>query len=1359
MYQESFEIIDDQLVFQSEKELPGSDLGAIQSLSAPMMMTLAVSNATPSTNDANRTNGWAHVDQVTQGVGSTELEFISTRNFYSCFEYRTDGDTSQKISDTNFNAEILDGLYPYHCQINNSRPKTITANEYVEVRMVFGAEKDERFDWTRFDVYKLDVPEQLGYNLKDTNTPPGQTPPNLSCNNSVTNINGASVVWTDENTDSNIKYQRQYSLNGGQSWSGNEIYTSKFTNFRPFGNSAGMDMKVSSRVRAFYDLNTDGKLNNDEPASDWSNVCDITFDATTPTIELTNPSSGFVNNVVDIRASVQDANPHHYWLAAYKKNGSEIFSKVQNHSESFSDTSIYSWDTTLVEDGEYIIKFAERDAAGNRTSDISVEVTVDNHGPDAPIISFPGNEQYFKAAPILNQWSSVTDPAGIKEYRVEYVYDDLHDFSDAPYRIVTGTSRNHSPGNSEQGGVTIRVQAFDNLGNEGAWSEAVHYYYDSVAPDAPTLKSPEDGFITQGVKFVQTWEAVAGAVKYNYRSCQNDPTTETCQLKYSDSYTNPVKTVSAGQPDSHFWWQVQAIDAAGNISPWSDAWEMTIDNTAPEGTIDSVKYSNGKVSDKFVTNFNTPVIVGTFLSDDVESAVLSVNGHDYSVSINSSDWEATITDAIPDGDNELTLTVTDKAGNSKSFDKNIFIDTKAPSATHTYYKNGEAVTDSIAYANNISELTFTGNYEDQTPSAGLYWDSFVIFQAQDDGSFRFAANGKKSYCGWRSSPNLINLSGSSFSLATPAPFSDCVSSLENGEYYLAHQIFDNATRKDIPSINQFRDVLGLHFVIDNTIPTSAITAPITSTTNETYITNDWNGYLAGTAADVGSHVTEVKLSIKRNNGDYWDKDSASWISDPGNEVLFNADGTNNWTYTLPSHDPDTYTVRSHAVDAAGNQENTAELVIIYDQTIPEVKLTINPDQADGQNNWYVTKPTVTLDPSDENGIKLIEYQWDNTSNWTQYTQPIQPPSEGSHLLTYRAFDQASNPSKEGVRTILYDSTAPGQPDISFNQNPTKKKEVMVMWSASQDNVGIVRYDISWSEKDGDRSFSKSVGGDVLETEIDELREGKWTVKVKAYDDAGHSTESTRTLTVDTSAPHAPDLKLDSYVGGTVELSWDKVEDGDDYVVLYGTSSGDYPFAKRVGNVDSVTIKDLNAGPYYFVVKAEDKANNVSKASNEVTTAPDTAVLGTSEVGGADIALVPAAGFAPTEEVLGDDTQDEKAGNILSGSDESETPGEVLGATDTNSFNWWWLSLIIYVIMMLITYVMAAESRSLRIVGNVIATAIASYLLYRWLPQPLVWIGGLVVLSAIIETLVWLKFPGQAVISVTNKPTGRFKQNS
>jgi len=37
---------------------------------------------------------------------------------------------------------------------------TLTAREHVDVRMGFGAEKDERFDWTRFYVLSLDNKDQ-----------------------------------------------------------------------------------------------------------------------------------------------------------------------------------------------------------------------------------------------------------------------------------------------------------------------------------------------------------------------------------------------------------------------------------------------------------------------------------------------------------------------------------------------------------------------------------------------------------------------------------------------------------------------------------------------------------------------------------------------------------------------------------------------------------------------------------------------------------------------------------------------------------------------------------------------------------------------------------------------------------------------------------------------------------------------------------------------------------------------------------------------------------------------------------------------------------------------------------------------
>lgn len=126
---------------------------------------MAVINLTPSTNDTNRIKGWAHVN-ATPGIGEVALELVQPRNFYSCFEYRTDGDTSQVINEVHpletwGVVPLGDPLqrYPSFCLSTiSSRTEVIQANGYVEVRMIFGAEGDERFDWTRFNVYPAPAP-------------------------------------------------------------------------------------------------------------------------------------------------------------------------------------------------------------------------------------------------------------------------------------------------------------------------------------------------------------------------------------------------------------------------------------------------------------------------------------------------------------------------------------------------------------------------------------------------------------------------------------------------------------------------------------------------------------------------------------------------------------------------------------------------------------------------------------------------------------------------------------------------------------------------------------------------------------------------------------------------------------------------------------------------------------------------------------------------------------------------------------------------------------------------------------------------------------------------------------------------
>jgi hypothetical protein len=119
---------------------------------------LGVQNAvTPSTNEINEAHvpQWAHVIYVDVVVGQVTLDFVAPRGFYSCFEYRIDL-AAAPTSDPNYNPGITDGLWPFTCpggaSGNSTEQMILTADEYVDVRMVFGGETDERFAWTRFYV-------------------------------------------------------------------------------------------------------------------------------------------------------------------------------------------------------------------------------------------------------------------------------------------------------------------------------------------------------------------------------------------------------------------------------------------------------------------------------------------------------------------------------------------------------------------------------------------------------------------------------------------------------------------------------------------------------------------------------------------------------------------------------------------------------------------------------------------------------------------------------------------------------------------------------------------------------------------------------------------------------------------------------------------------------------------------------------------------------------------------------------------------------------------------------------------------------------------------------------------------------
>jgi hypothetical protein len=140
-------------------------------------------NPTPSTNEINETNDWSHFEVLETRVGEVDVKFENPRGFVACFEYRSD-DEGPDYGDgntDNFNPAIEDGLWDFVCvgttpsgfSYGNPRTVTLSALEYVEIRMVFGAEADERFDWTRVEVLPPPPPGYHGLQ-KAASTPAGE---------------------------------------------------------------------------------------------------------------------------------------------------------------------------------------------------------------------------------------------------------------------------------------------------------------------------------------------------------------------------------------------------------------------------------------------------------------------------------------------------------------------------------------------------------------------------------------------------------------------------------------------------------------------------------------------------------------------------------------------------------------------------------------------------------------------------------------------------------------------------------------------------------------------------------------------------------------------------------------------------------------------------------------------------------------------------------------------------------------------------------------------------------------------------------------------------------------------------------
>ena len=195
-------------------------------------------------------------------------------------------------------------------------------------------------------------------------------------------------------------------------------------------------------------------------------------------------------------------------------------------------------------------------------------------------------------------------------------------------------------------------------------------------PAAPTNLSP-NGWTSSFTKFA--WSASADAAKYNVRYSRVHP---------NEVANAPVLTTANATPeyattlsDGPLFWQVQSVDAAGNVGAWSDMAYATIDTTDPEeGSNDLANRVRGTITVTQVVTDNIQSKSGK-LTVLKNGSVVYTSGDVNVDAQNKVVYTLDTENLFEDGTYTAEFTSTDIVGHSTVTEQTFVVDNTAPALT------------------------------------------------------------------------------------------------------------------------------------------------------------------------------------------------------------------------------------------------------------------------------------------------------------------------------------------------------------------------------------------------------------------------------------------------------------------------------------------------------------------------------------------------------------------------------------------------------------------------------------------------------------------------------------------------------
>ncbi|WP_202306893.1 BapA/Bap/LapF family large adhesin [Dryocola clanedunensis] len=645
-----------------------------------------------------------------------------------------------------------------------------------------------------------------------------------------------------------------------------------------------------------------------------------------------------------------------------------------------------------------------------------------------------------------------------------------------------------------EGTYNITAVATDPAGNSSQPSNTVSFDVDTSAPDTPEITFANDnvGDLTGNQISGSTTDDNLPA----FQGTGNEGDTITLY-----NGTNVIGTTVVGTggvwtitpstplPDGVYSLTATATDPAGNVSPVSNTFDLTVNTTVlTEPVITAIVDNVGPIQTPLingsVTDDTTPTLQGTGAVGSTITIYDNGSATPLGTATVGADgtWSFTPDPALGAGPHSFTLSATDATGNAVGPTDPVAINIDitapdAPTVTTPVEDTGTLITgtaepgSTVIIKNGAGDVLGTGVANDTT---GAY--TVTISPAQTEGGSLTAT--AQDPAGNQSEPTTFPAAISDIPHPPTLEVLDDVTPV-TGDLTSGQSTNDNLpTLSGVAEANatvtlyidgiaqpaitadgagawsyQFTAPLGdgLHtFAVSQTVGglTSGISPNVA-------ITVDTVDPTAPTITDVTDDVTPVTSLLNSGDATNDPRPTISGTGEIGSTINVLSDGvsvgsvvvgpTGTWSLIPGADIPDgQHTLTVTATDAAGNATaSSAGFVVNVDTTLPAAPVVTGASENVGAPGPVVsgqptndTTPTLTgtAEPNAtltvrDNGTVIGTANVDGTGNWTFTPSPAL--TEGSHNLTLTATDAAGNVGPASAAfNVVVDTAAPVVPVIT-----------------------------------------------------------------------------------------------------------------------------------------------------------------------------------------------------------------------------------------------------------------------------------------------------------------------------------------